>query len=54
LTVINPDANVREVIPELMLASCAVFKVRRGARTTLASPSVREAPARPVSQNSTA
>src|SRR4051812_18506685 len=37
------------------LANCAVFKVRReGAKAAQASPSKREAPARPVSQNSTA
>jgi len=55
LTVIRPDANVRSGDTRIDLASCAVFKVRReGAKAAQASPSEQEAPARPVSQNSTA
>ncbi len=55
LTVIRPDANAPSGDTRIDLASCAVFKVRReGAEPRWPSPSVQEAPARPVSQNSTA
>src|SRR6266480_5892149 len=55
LTVIRPDANVRSGDTRIDLANLCSFQgSARGRETALASPSEQEAPARPVSQNSTA